>query len=178
MTCRHYQQSLPADSNFCPACGTDQRQPTALPPFDPRQLRRSATKRKFAGVCGGIAEYVDIEVTIVRLIWVIVSIVPGAIFGGIAVYLLAWLIMPDSITSANARSDRRLTRSATNRKIAGICGGVGEYFGVDPTAARLLWTVLSIVPGFIIGGIAAYVIAWLVMPSPPTPSSDFTDTLQ
>ena len=149
MTCRHCQQSLPADSNFCPTCGTDQRQPTAVPPFDPRQLRRSATKRKFAGVCGGIAEYVDIELTIVRLIWVILSIVPGAIFGGIAVYLLAWLIMQDSITSANARSDRRLTRSATNRKIAGIHGGI-----------------------------AAYVIAWLVMPSPPTPSSDFTDTLQ
>jgi len=178
MTCRHCQQSLPADSNFCPACGTDQRPPTAVPSFDARQLRRSATKRKFAGVCGGIAEYLDIEVTIVRLIWVIVSIVPGAVFGGIAVYLLAWLIMPDSITSANARSDRRLTRSATNRKIAGICGGVGEYFGVDPTAARLLWTVLSIVPGFIIGGIAAYVIAWLVMPSPPTSGSDITDTIQ
>ena len=120
-----------------------------------------------AGVCGGIAEYLGVEVTIVRLIWVIVSIVPGAVVGGVIAYLLAWLLMPEADTPARSTSTTRLARSATDWKIAGVCGGLGEYFGVDPTAARLLWAVLTIVPGFILGGIAAYVIAWLVMPAAP-----------
>ena len=96
---------------------------------------------------------------------VIVAIVPGAVFGGVIVYLVAWLLMPED-ESYTVRARRQLTRSAGDRKIAGVCGGLGEYFGVDPTATRLLWAVLSIVPGFIIGGVAAYLVAWFIMPAP------------
>lgn len=165
MNCRHCQREIADGSNYCSSCGADQRRTsTGLPP-GARPLRRSATDRKIAGVCGGIAEYLGVEVTIVRLIWVIVSIVPGAVVGGVIAYLLAWLLMPDADAPARSVSTKRLARSATNWKIAGVCGGLGEYFGVDPTAARLLWAVLTIVPGFILGGIAAYVVAWLVMPA-------------
>jgi len=61
-------------------------------------------------------------------------------------------------------------RSATDRKIAGVCGGLAEFFGVDSTAMRLLWVVLTIIPGFIVCGVLTYLIAWLVMPlAPETP---------
>ena len=57
-----------------------------------------------------------------------------------------------------------MTRSATERKVAGVCGGLAEYFQVDATVIRLLWAVLTIVPGMIVLGVLAYVAAWFIMP--------------
>ena len=59
---------------------------------------------------------------------------------------------------------RRLARSRNDGKIAGVCAGLAEFFGVDATAVRLLWVLLSILCGAVIGGVIAYLIAWLVMP--------------
>lgn len=56
---------------------------------------------------------------------------------------------------------KRLYRSRENRMIAGICGGLGEYFEIDPTIVRLLWILAIFVAG---GGILAYLIAWIVIP--------------
>jgi phage shock protein C len=57
---------------------------------------------------------------------------------------------------------RKLTRSSSNRMIAGVCGGLGEYLGIDPTVIRLL-VVLAFFTGF--GGIAlVYLITALVLP--------------
>ena len=62
-----------------------------------------------------------------------------------------------------------LTRSSSDSKIAGVCGGIGEYFGVDATIVRLIWLALSVFPGGIIGGLLAYILAWIVIPrSAPT----------
>lgn len=68
-------------------------------------------------------------------------------------------------------SHRRLMRSATDSKIAGVCGGLAEYLGVDPTIVRLFWAVLAVVPGGIVGGIVAYLVAWVIMPKSPVPVS-------
>jgi phage shock protein C len=62
---------------------------------------------------------------------------------------------------------RRLMRSATDSKIAGVCGGLGEYFNVDPTVVRLVWVILSICPGGFVGGIVAYLLAWIIIPKAP-----------
>jgi phage shock protein C len=70
-----------------------------------------------------------------------------------------------------AFSHRRLMRSATDSRIAGVCGGLAEYLGVDPTIVRLFWAILAIVPGGIVGGIVAYVVAWVIMPKAPVPVS-------
>ena len=57
---------------------------------------------------------------------------------------------------------KQLTRSTSNRMIAGVCAGLGEYFGIDPTIARLLF-VLAFFTGF--GGIAiVYLVMVLVVP--------------
>jgi len=58
---------------------------------------------------------------------------------------------------------KKLYRSRTDRKIAGVCGGLGEYLDVDPTIVRLLAIVFGIATGifpFLIG----YIIAWFVVP--------------
>jgi phage shock protein C len=63
-------------------------------------------------------------------------------------------------------SQRRLMRSATDRKIAGVCAGFGEYFDIDPTIVRLLWIIAVFFGGT---GIFAYLVAWLIMPLAPEP---------
>ena len=56
---------------------------------------------------------------------------------------------------------RRLLRSKTNRVIAGVCGGLGEYLNIDPTLLRIGLALLVFAGGF---GAAAYLVLWLIMP--------------
>jgi len=131
-----------------------------------RRLTRSRNEAKIGGVCAGLAEYFEIDVVLVRAAWVVLSIVPGAVIGGVLAYLAAWVMIPDADQLTPVAPGRRLTQSATDRKLAGICGGLAEYFGVDPTLVRVLWVILSIVCGAIIGGVIAYALAWLIIPRP------------
>jgi len=59
-----------------------------------RRVVRSYADRKIAGVCAGLARYFDLDVTAVRLIWVVLSIYPGAIILGVIAYAIAWFIIP------------------------------------------------------------------------------------
>jgi len=56
---------------------------------------------------------------------------------------------------------KRLTRSATNRTLAGVCAGIGEYFGIDPTLVRIGWVVFCLLGG---SGILAYFLCALIIP--------------
>lgn len=130
-----------------------------------RRLTRSRTNGTIAGVCAGLADYFAVDVVLVRLLFVILSIA-GAIVGGVIVYLAAWLIMPEGDGQSAPAADKRvLRRSTTDRQIAGVCGGLAEYFQVDVTAVRLVWIIASIFCGVIIGGVIAYALAWLIIPS-------------
>ena len=62
---------------------------------------------------------------------------------------------------------KKLFRSPTDKKIAGVCGGLGEFFGIDPTVIRVIF-VLLLLPGGLPGFIP-YVILWAVMPVGPRP---------
>lgn len=57
--------------------------------------------------------------------------------------------------------NKRLYRSSTNYMICGVCGGIGEYFNIDPTLVRLAWVIFSFMGGF---GILAYIIASIIIP--------------
>jgi phage shock protein PspC (stress-responsive transcriptional regulator) len=135
-----------------------------------RRLTRSRSHGQIAGVCAGIADYFDVDVVLVRAAWVVFSIVPGAIIGGVLAYIAAWLVMPEATEPASLPAGRRLTRSTTDKKIAGVCGGLAEYFGVDATPIRLLWVIMSVLFGAVIGGVIAYAIAWLIIPRRPDAS--------
>ena len=102
------------------------------------------------------------------------SIVPGSIIGGVVAYLAAWLVMPDADTLASPSdpsSRKWLTRSTTDRKFAGVCGGLGDYFEIDSTVVRVVWVILGIVPGCFILGVLAYLVAWFIIPERTTSSS-------
>ena len=60
--------------------------------------------------------------------------------------------------------EKRLYKSASNRVLCGVCGGIGEYFNVDPTIIRLLWLVLICGWGI---GILFYIIAAVIIPESP-----------
>src|SRR5688572_16285463 len=163
MTCSRCSRDIEPDSEFCRFCGAAVRSGHASAP-SPR-LVRLPEEGKIAGICAGLAAYFNTDVTLVRLSWVILAIVPGFIIGGVLAYLIAWVILPVGTGQPRPEAGRRLVRSATDRKIAGVCGGLAEYLGVDSLIVRLVWVILSIYPGAIICGILAYLIAWFVIPS-------------
>ncbi len=64
----------------------------------------------------------------------------------------------------NDMPNKRLYRSRTERQIAGVCGGLGNYLGIDPTVVRLLF-ILGLV--FVGGTLLAYLVLALVIPEEP-----------
>jgi len=93
MTCAHCHQEIPERSNYCHFCGARQHNP----PY--RRLMRSSQNVKIGGVCGGLAEYFNVDPTMVRLIWIALTVVPGALAGGILAYLIAWIVIPKAPTT-------------------------------------------------------------------------------
>jgi phage shock protein C len=67
-------------------------QPPAQPPA--RKLYRSRTQRMLGGVCGGLAEYFNIDVTLVRVLFVAFAVLTGGI--GALIYLVLWIVLPES----------------------------------------------------------------------------------
>ena len=59
---------------------------------------------------------------------------------------------------------KKLYKSSTDKKIAGVCGGIAEYFNIDPTLVRLGWVVFCALGG---SGILAYIIAAIIIPRNP-----------
>jgi len=116
-----------------------------------------------------MAAYFDADVALVRAAWVVLSIWPGAIVLGVVAYLAAWVLMPRAEGADAAPTTRRhLVRSIADRRVGGVCGGLAEYFNVDPTLVRVAWMILSVVPGAIVFGIVAYLVAWFIIPQAPT----------
>jgi phage shock protein C len=221
-----------------------------------RRLYRSQTNKVIAGVCGGLGEYLNVDTTVVRLLWILLTLMGGS---GIIVYILAYFIVPvgsvtsettvppmpsdfaaarifgiifvaiggiilldnlnifsfhqwwdmswefvfpgflillgiyfltkrekritsppsqSSSSSAGEASDNQvpppvspadgaekakaLRRSLTDKKIGGICGGMGEYFDIDPTLVRVAFAILTVLSGGM--GIIIYFLMYLIVP--------------
>ena len=58
-------------------------------------------------------------------------------------------------------SNKKLYKSAVNRMLCGVCGGIAEYFNIDPTLVRLVWVIITLMGG---AGILAYIIAAIIIP--------------
>ena len=59
---------------------------------------------------------------------------------------------------------KKLYKSKTDEKIAGVCGGIAEYFGIDSTLFRIAWALLILCAGT---GVLAYIVCAMVMPEKP-----------
>jgi len=218
-----------------------------------KRLYRSQTNKVLAGICGGFAEYLNLDPVVVRVLWIFLMLFGGS---GILLYIISWFVIPLNPTqsspigtqgdgaqaariigiilvaiglivlldnldvlhfewwmhrswefviplvliatgvllltrrkkddspgdsssagaggssseqpepgqgsSTSQGSQRSLTRSMTDRKLFGVCGGLGDYFEIDPTIIRVLFILFTLLSfGF---GIVLYIIMLLIMP--------------
>jgi phage shock protein C len=75
--------------NYCSQCGAAMFPSASLAA---KKMYLSRTDRKIAGVCGGLAKYLDVDATLVRLVWVMMALFVG---WGVLGYLIAWLVIPE-----------------------------------------------------------------------------------
>lgn len=61
-------------------------------------------------------------------------------------------------------NEKKLYKSSTDKKLAGVCGGIAEYFNIDSTLVRLGWVLFSLLGG---SGLLAYIIAAIIIPDRP-----------
>jgi phage shock protein C len=87
MYCNYCGKSIQDDANICAYCGTRVGGVIAR-----KRLVRPREGRKLAGVCLGLGEYFDLDVTLVRVVWLITAFCTGVGFLG---YLIAWIVMPE-----------------------------------------------------------------------------------
>lgn len=127
-----------------------------------RKLFRDKWDKKIAGVCGGIGQYLQLDPTLVRIIFIAACCVSFFV-PMIVIYLVAWLFMPEGPKTYVQVNADKLQRSRKERKVAGICGGFADYFKLDPTLVRIIFAVLTLITGFF-GMLLTYVIGIFLIP--------------
>ena len=153
---------------------------TAMPnSSDHKRLYRDENDKILGGVCTGLANYFGTDVLIIRIIFVVLTISFGV---GLIPYLILWIALPSSATKIIGGMRKRLFRDPEDKKIGGVCSGIGNYFGINPWIPRVLFLLpfLSVVfngnfwglgdfghflrVGFSPGALFIYIILWLVIP--------------
>jgi phage shock protein PspC (stress-responsive transcriptional regulator) len=233
-----------------PAKRPTRKQSTSEETTEKKRIYRSKSNRMIGGVCGGVSQYINVDPTIVRVIWAFAVLWGGV---GLLAYILCWIIVPENpgeeaavktdgkknsgliwgivllavgclflvrefdwydfrplhfrwhlmrewpgyygfdlllpiliisvgviyliyaLKKGKSQSeneakpaggktmDKKLTRSVKDRMIGGVCGGVAEYFSIDPSIVRVLWAILTLAGGGLLG-ILAYVVMLIVVP--------------
>ena len=130
-----------------------------------KKLFRDRWDKKLAGVCGGLGHFLKTDPTIIRLIVALVCIFTG-ILPILVLYIIAWIFIPLGPPTYIAFDCKKLYRSKENKKIAGICGGIGEILKIDPTIIRLVLLFAMILTG-IFPILITYIIGTLIIPEKP-----------
>ncbi|MEO5891264.1 MAG: PspC domain-containing protein [Ferruginibacter sp.] len=173
-----------ADDNTTFSKKADEPKSTGYEQFQPnagtsKRLFRNENNKVIGGVCGGLANYFNLDPTVVRIIFVVISLAFGT---GLLAYLILWIAVPSSASTEIGGTRKKLFRDPDNKLIAGVCSGIGSYFGVSSWVPRILFLLpfLSFVfrwsnwgfwdfPNFINlsfspGSLIVYIILWLVIP--------------
>jgi phage shock protein C len=94
MYCTQCGAQLADSARFCTVCGKPQIPGIAPAVAAPRKLRRIEAQKKIAGVCAGFAEYFETDITLMRIIWVALLLLPPHI--GLIAYIVSWAVLPKS----------------------------------------------------------------------------------
>lgn len=128
-----------------------------------KQMYLSSDK-KFLGVCGGVADYLNVDPTLIRIGVVCLSLIT-AVIPALIIYVVISFVFPqqpEGYTTVNTA--KKLLKSSKNRKLSGVCGGLAEYFGIDPTIVRLIFALCVLFIGY---GVMTYLVCLIMMPSEP-----------
>ena len=89
MYCNACGKTIAGDGRYCSHCGNV----VGTAPT-PKKLMRSRVDRKIGGVCAGLAEYLELDTSLVRILWFFITLACG-IFPGVVAYVLGWIIIPE-----------------------------------------------------------------------------------
>ncbi|MCS3798301.1 PspC domain-containing protein [Niastella sp. OAS944] len=148
-----------------------------------RKLVRNADDKIIAGVCSGLANYFRIDPVIMRIIFVVLLFTGGS---GLLVYLILWVAVPSQSVQSNIT--KRLYRSADDKVIAGVCGGLAAYLNINTWVPRLIFALpfilgllsgpfhwwwddftFSFIPRVVSGSLGStlfisYIVLWIAVP--------------
>jgi phage shock protein PspC (stress-responsive transcriptional regulator) len=129
-----------------------------------KNFHRLSGNKKIAGVCAGLGEYFEIDPVFFRLFFLV-----SLFFGGLGalIYVLLWIMAPEKAGEAQPKPSSGLHLSRSDRKILGVCGGLGEWLDVDPVFLRVAFVLLALLGGL---GIVIYVVLWIFVPRAPVQS--------
>jgi len=141
-----------------------------------KRLYRDENNKLIGGVCSGLANYFNIDIVIVRIVFIILFFSFGV---GLIPYIILWIAVPSSATKVIGSLRKKLYRDTDDKVVAGVCSGLAHYFGVSVWIPRTLFLlpILSMIfdwnhflfnvspSSFVI-----YIIFWLVMPEAKTTS--------
>lgn len=100
-----------------------------------KRLYRDENNKVLGGVCSGLANYFNIDVVVARIIFVIL------LFSGLGflTYIIMWVAVPSSASVQIGGTRKKLFRDGDDKIIAGVCSGIGNYFGINPWIPRVLF---------------------------------------
>ncbi len=127
----------------------------------------ASPNKKLCGVCAGIADYLNVDPTLVRAVAIIIAIYTAIVVALIAYFVMALIIpkAPDNYYQLYNNTSKRLTKGH-EKKIAGVCSGFAEYFDCDTTIIRLLFVLVCLLLGT---GLLAYIALSVILPEPAQP---------
>jgi phage shock protein PspC (stress-responsive transcriptional regulator) len=160
----------------------------ASAPKTKRRLYRDNTDKIIGGVCAGLADYLNVDPTIVRLLFAIVAF--GGWGFGFLLYIVLWIILPEK--NLDGYHGKRLFRNPDEKVLGGVASGLAAYFNKETWVIRLIFAgplILNIffgsfnwwafssgsfIPGVVFGSLSgtfflAYLVMWIVLPLAKTP---------
>lgn len=154
-----------------------------------KRLYRDTGDKFIGGVCSGIANYLNVDPAIIRILFAIVTF--GGFGLGFLIYILLWIFLPSK--DIEGFSGKRLFRNPDDRVIGGVAGGLAAYFNMKSSTLRLIFVApillnlffnllngfswgfnMHFFPNIIFGSLSgtfflAYIILWIVLPEASSP---------
>jgi len=151
-----------------------------------KRLYRDENNKVIGGVCAGLANYFNVDIVVVRIIFIILIFSFGF---GILPYIIMWVAVPSTSSTQLGGTKKKLFRDTDDKMIAGVCSGIGNYFGINPWIPRVLfllpflsyfsrwghwggfWNFGDVVRfTFSPTSLIVYIILWIVIPEALTTS--------
>ncbi len=119
--------------------------------------------KKLLGICAGVADYLNVDPTLIRIAVVCVSLLT-AVFPALVIYFVLSLVFPQAPADYVPSQPAKKLMKGSDKKVSGVCSGLANYFGIDATIVRLLFAVCILFLGY---GVMTYLVCLIMMPSDP-----------